>query len=416
MGWSAAPAALIAARAPDRPAGAAAPDRGAGLFRTPVAASEAARHLSSAKMYPYWILFSVSAFAALQYRYSFSASQSARGVLLLVGLAAVTAMLGLRMEIGGDWAAYIDHFKFYRDTDLFGSLTGHLDPGYGLLNWIVGQAGLPFVWVNLICGAIFCWGIFRFTQLEPSPWLALCIAVPYLIIVVGMGYTRQSVAIGFMLAGLASFQKNNSLLKLALYIAAGATFHKTIVVVFPIIALAQQRPFAVKAMILGGLAVLMYYAFAASSAESLYANYVVEEYDAAGAAIRLAMNAVPAAIFLKFRDRFQMTTLQSSLWRNFAWVSIALLLAVPVFSSSVFLDRLGLYFIPLQMVVIGRIPFTGRTAPYSARIALGIIAAYAVVMFAWFNTGVNAQWWLPYELYVGSDEQVVRLEQGLQDQ
>jgi hypothetical protein len=315
------------------------------------------------------------------------------------------------MEIGGDWEAYVEHFKFYREANLFQAL-GHLDPGYGFVNWLVARAGLSFIWTNLVCACIFCWGLGRFLKIEPSPWLALVVAVPYLIIVVAMGYTRQAVAIGFLLAGIVDFQKHNSLLRLAAYIAGGALFHKTVVVMFPVLALAQDRSMLVKGVMMMGLAVLLYAAFASSAAETLYSNYVTEEYDAAGALIRLSMNAAPAILFLLARKRFHLIPLAEKIWRNIAIAALVLLAGLVFFSSTVFLDRLGLYLIPIQLMVFGRLPFIGLRSPYSAPMALGVIALYATVLFAWLNTGVNAQWWVPYEMYLPSEKNKLRLEEG----
>ncbi len=42
-------------------------------------------------------------------------------------------------------------------------------------------------------------GLVQFCRKQPLPWLALAVAAPFIIIVVGMGYTRQSVALGFIL-------------------------------------------------------------------------------------------------------------------------------------------------------------------------------------------------------------------------
>ena len=47
----------------------------------------------------------------------------------------------------------------------------------------------------------FTYGLFRICRQQPNPWLALVVATPFLIIVVGMGYTRQAAAMGFLMIG-----------------------------------------------------------------------------------------------------------------------------------------------------------------------------------------------------------------------
>ena len=45
----------------------------------------------------------------------------------------------------------------------------------------------------------FIIGLTIFVKSLPNPWLGYVIAFPYLITVVGMGYSRQAVVIGFSL-------------------------------------------------------------------------------------------------------------------------------------------------------------------------------------------------------------------------
>ena len=87
-----------------------------------------------------------------------------------------------------------------------------------LLNWFAGQNELGFWFVNTVCGGIFSYGLIAFARSQPRPWLALAVAVPYLIIVVAMGYTRQAAAIGFVMLGLVRLG-NGSFVRFALCIA-----------------------------------------------------------------------------------------------------------------------------------------------------------------------------------------------------
>lgn len=361
-------------------------------------------------MWPYWILFLTCAFGT--FAYAPSRTQQRRGArpLLLAMLLAIALMVGFRMEVGGDWYIYLGHFGFYRSVDFTEVPAGGLDIGFGLINWLVAWAGLSPVWINVFAASVFCWGLGKFLQNEPHPWLALVVAVPYLIIVVAMGYTRQSIAIGFLLAAIVDFQKHNSLIRLGMYLAAGALFHKTVVIMFPIIALAQKRHILLKLMMVALMAVILYYAFAASEAENLYMNYVVSDYDAAGAAIRLFMGAVPAFIFLLFKRRFGFSGAGEAMWRNLAVGSLMLFLAFPMFESSVFLDRSGLYFLPVQLMVYNRLPFTIGSGSYKGSAALVVVAGYATVLGVWLTTATHAAYWLPYEVYLSTSEQEARIE------
>ena len=64
-----------------------------------------------------------------------------------------------------------------------------------MLNWLSIQMDWGILGVNLIGGAIFAFGLVAFCRRQPRPWLALAVAIPYLVIVVAMGYSRQGIAL-----------------------------------------------------------------------------------------------------------------------------------------------------------------------------------------------------------------------------
>ena len=270
---------------------------------------------------------------------------------LLAALALAPAlMIGLRYETGADWSAYLSIFEAYSYMDL-GMVFAESDPGYGLLNWVVSGLGLEIWAVNLVCAAIFTWGLVKLAKRQPNPWLAFLVVIPYLVIVVAMGYTRQAVAIGFVMAALAEWDKR-SLLRFAIYIVLAATFHKTAVLVLPLVALSATRNRVLTGASILGLGVLLYYTFLESSVDQLLSAYVEAEYSSEGAAIRVSMNLLPAILFLLFQNRFARTEPELKLWRIFSLAALGTLVLLFVLPSSTAVDRVALYLIPLQLVVL----------------------------------------------------------------
>ena len=72
------------------------------------------------------------------------------------------------------------------------------EPLYMLTNWFASQVGQGIVLVNVICASIFSFGLVRYCRKQPFPWIGLLISFPVLIIMVSLGYTRQSAGIGFV--------------------------------------------------------------------------------------------------------------------------------------------------------------------------------------------------------------------------
>ena len=188
-------------------------------------------------MLVYWLLFAYFATGAL-----LSARSGGRqpSMPFIIGSALIALAIGLRYEVGADWESYEFLFSYARFADL-GRVLQLGDPGYQLLNWIAQRIGDDIWVVNLVCGFIFAWGLYRFCRVQPDSWLAFTVAIPYLVVVVAMGYSRQAVAIGILMAGLAALARGASILKFTIYVGAAVLFHKTAVVVLPLVVFAGQR-------------------------------------------------------------------------------------------------------------------------------------------------------------------------------
>jgi hypothetical protein len=350
---------------------------------------------------PYWLLFSLCAAGALEHRRRFAAPFQGGPLLLTVGLCAAV-MIGLRYDVGGDWETYLEIFEYMRFADL-GENLFTFDPGFTILNWFAHQVGAGVWLINLICAAIFTWGLVRFARQQPNPWLVLVVAVPYLIIVVAMGYTRQAVAIGFLLAGFSILNRAH-IGWFVFYVACAAAFHKSAVIVLPLVALATVQQRLLGTVLILVVSVLMYQIFLAGSVDRLVTNYVEAEYESQGAAIRVAMNLAPAVIFLTLSKRFQLSPVETKLWRVFSWVALGSLALLFLLASSTAVDRLALYLIPLQLFVLSRVPyaFAANGRP-NGQIALLVIIYSATVQFVWLNYASHSEYWLPYQFYPLAD-------------
>jgi hypothetical protein len=350
-------------------------------------------------LFPYWILFSVYAAGAVQYRPD--ARRPIQGGPLLLVVALFTAlMVGFRYQVGGDWLNYLRIFGEISSNDLAATIRMS-DPGYTVLNWLASQLDVGMWFINIICGAIFTWGLARFVREQPNPWLAGVVAVPYLIIVVAMGYTRQAVAMGLILAGLVSLRHRQSIVRFGLYVAVAALFHKSAIIILPLAAFASTRNRLGTLLITALLGFILYYLFVEARIDTMMRNYVTQEYDSSGAGVRIAMNLVPATLLLIFPRRFGLNEFEGRLWRNFALASWAALVILFALNSSTVVDRLALYLIPLQLLVYSRVPYAFSRQQQSALMLTLLVIGYsALVQFIWLTSAVNASYWIPYKFYI----------------
>lgn len=352
-------------------------------------------------MWPYWILFVVPALQAVSRLKQVQPLSGQRwsGVWCMVFLLLVL-MIGLRHSVGGDWGSYSENLASITNLSIAEVLARSKgDPGDSLLNWVAGESGLGIYLVNSVYATLFTWGLLVFCREQPRPWLALTIAVPYLITVVGMGYSRQGVAIGLIMLGLVAL-KNRSVFKFVLWVALAATFHKSAVIMFPLAVLAGTRRRLLTLFWVGITTLILFVLMLQESVDALLLNYVGAEYESSGAAIRVAMNAFPALIFLLKRKRFEMVAAQRSFWTWMAWGSLAFVPLLYFSPSSTAVDRVALYWIPLQLYVLSRLPDAfGLSCEGNALWVYAVVGYSATVHFVWLFFAAHAVYWLPYQFY-----------------
>jgi hypothetical protein len=269
------------------------------------------------------------------------------------------------------------------------------DPAYQAVNWVAYNFDGDVWLVNSICAVFFVWGLFRLCRTQPYPWLTLLVAVPYAVIVIAMGYTRQAVALGLIMAGIADFLRGGSVLRFGIYVAAAALFHKTAIVAFPVVAIATERNRLVNMLIVLAGGILLYDLFLGDAMDNFVENYIRAAYSAQGAAIRIGMNMLAAAVLWLGRRKLELTTVEWKVWRNFSLASVASLVFLVMSPSSAAVDRISLYIIPLQIAVLGRVPLVFKSRLFGTV----LVASYCfAVEFVWLNFAQFSDAWIPYQL------------------
>lgn len=350
-------------------------------------------------MYPYWLLFSLWAAAAIQFnRRQHLVHLPFNGLLILTALA-----IGLRFEVGGDWFNYLE----IKNTIYFMSLgesLAYIDPAYAFLNWTSNQFDIGIWLTNLICGAIFTIGLGRLASAQPNPSLAILIAVPYFIIVVAMGYTRQAAAIGIVCYALATASEDR-IWRLVGLICIAAMFHKSAVLVLPVVLIPVFRKNVLIASVGGMVFVGIFSVFLAGSSDQLVAGYINSGLESQGALIRVSMNVVASVMLLLLSKRFQFTPFMHTYWMANALLSILSLAGLFIGVGSTAIDRLALFLIPLQVVIFSRLPYVlsskKRAVP---SVLLGVIGYSFLVQAVWLNFADNSFAWLPYSTTIFHDE------------
>ena len=345
-------------------------------------------------MIPYWLLLLLPLWASVRApRRPWPAWHA-----WLIGIV-LTTFIGLRHEVGGDWFNYIPYLTRAQDLSLADVMVWG-DPGYNALNWLFASQPWGIYGVNFVSAAIFSAGLVLFCRAQPRPWLALCISIPYLVIVVAMGYSRQGVALGLLMPGLLALERGR-LRPFLVSMAAAATFHSTalVMLVFVVPAVPGRSPTmrALRLLLLLIVGASLVQTFLAARVEQLVGGYIEVEYQSEGAAIRVAMNLLPGVFLLLWPKRFEFTHQQLRLWRAMAFTALGCAIALALLpSNSTAVDRIALYVIPLQMVVGSRLPGTHLLGLTPAQLFLSVLVFCLAVQFVWLNFATHASGWLPY--------------------
>ena len=350
-------------------------------------------------MLTYWTAFVILAWMAMSH-----ARPRAAGIQTLPGLKwqltfiGLSLFIGLRHEVGADWFAYISILENAKQDSFFGYL-GFTDPMYASLNWIAANLGANVYFVNLVCGILFTWGLLVFCRQQPRPWLALLVALPYLVTVVAMGYQRQGVALGLSMLGLAALGRGQ-IWRFLFWIAFAATFHKSAVILVPFAALLGNRNRWLTGLVVVTITVLLFLLLIQESVDLLLHTFIESEYGSSGAAIRVAMNTIPAIAFLMRRKNFHLAPEQFKFWTYMSYMALSFIVFLIISPSSAAVDRVALYSIPLQLFVLSRLPdamgIPGRRNIFWVH---AVVAYSTLILFVWLLFSDHAFAWLPYQFY-----------------
>jgi len=314
------------------------------------------------------------------------------GVLLII-------IVGLRHEVGGDWLNYIQGYSWLQGlkfSDLWTIENIADDFGFLLVHWLSENYLNGIYATNLICAAIFIAGLLRVCKNMPIPWIALAVAIPYLVVAVAMGYTRQAAAIGFMMWGLIDLINGRPICYYVM-VFIGVFFHKTALFMLPIGFLYTNSLRSLTDWLL--FVFLFITAIVALMAERL--SYLIQHYvvdtegmESSGALIRVMMNVFAALVFLYFRKRWAERYSDGRLWMIFSIISLVMLPLTFVISTTI--DRMALYFLPMQLVIFSRTPLLIASTYNRTIFILSILFFYIATLFVWLNFGGYSTYWLPY--------------------
>jgi len=323
--------------------------------------------------------------------------------LYLFTFISLTIFIGLRHQVGGDWGAFLKHFKTLKERSFRDNLLT-MDPGYVLLEYISYYLGLGIYGVNTLCGIIFllCFFYFIKTFNIRLPY-ALLIAYPYLIMVVVNGYSRQGVAIGLGMVFWALLYKDK-VLKSVFFLILSALFHKTALILSLLYIKNLRLKLRFKYIIsitISCIVFLLFFKFFQDRFEHFINYYFIKKMHSTGAIIRILINILAGMLLVIFSKQYK--KLYDDYNINFLVfiISVAMLCLAIFQKTTTVADRLLLYFYPVQIIIFPRILYlllhTEKNRALAPLYLFCLISLYTGILFVWLLFAVHRNYWIPYD-------------------
>lgn len=295
--------------------------------------------------------------------------------------------IGLRHHVGMDWNNYLWMIR-YANEGTFIEAFDYAEPGYAILLWISGQAGWGIYGVYLAGTAIFLAGLFRYCKTTPSPWMALLVAMPFLVIVISMSAARQTVAIGVLLWLFADWSRA-SLTKRLAFVLLATSFHISAAGFLAFMMLDFRIPVWLKVIVVaffGGVIVyILNVSGQADYYDSVYGSGQTQTTQSAGAVFHVLINAGPAMVYFLLGKRARAILMPEKFHVQMA--VLAIILMGIAFVASTAASRMSLYVFPVSIRFFSVLPllFLNPDARFALKACLGVF--FLSFLAFWLSAG-----------------------------
>lgn len=312
-----------------------------------------------------------------------------------------------RFEVGCDWSGYLNQYYVYSAVPL-AALAQQAEPLWVGLFSLQTLWDLDYPWINVASSVIFFAGAHVMARRQPNPIAFLVLLFPVLIINMPMSGIRQGAAIGVMFIAFMAFV-NRALVRFVVLVFVAAAFHSS-AMVFMLLAPLVIGKFSRGRLFLAAILALPGAFFLSGSEEAGVAasRYINSGVDAAGALFRVGALGLSGIYFLWFLRRKWERNFPAdfSLAMIGSLMMVGALVLVPV--SSVLADRLAYYLIPVQVLILARIPYF----QWRSNRQLHTVFPYALLflMFVvWTSlSGLFDQCYRPYQTWIFGYPEMVR--------
>jgi len=307
---------------------------------------------------------------------------SLREVLYYICLVGLFIFSAFRYHVGCDWSGYLNIFQISESKQITWQTK---EAGFWIANQLLHYYELDYPYINVIAATFFFIGLHSLAKRQPDPYGFLTLSFPILILNLPMSAIRQGIAVGFFCIACNAFV-NRRLIGFVSPVLLGGLFHSSslfLLILTPFV----RGEYSIRRAALGAAIALpgIYFFLTGNTFESYSKMYVGTHVEAFGAAFRTGLLALTGGAFLFFLDNKWKEHSPSD--HNLVKLGSYLMIFSFMLSiySSVGGDRIGYYLVPIQLVILARLPLLISGA-CSAPVASLPYAALGLVLVTWIRS------------------------------
>ena len=267
-------------------------------------------------------------------RMSWREKSSGQGVFLLFFAVVFSLIFGSRYKVGVDWYNYIE---IYNKISVEGFIFNSLEVSYKLINLLSYYFNGGIGFVIFVCTVVFfIFTMFSFPRLALNPFYFFAITAPYHLVMSGVNYTRQAVALSIFLYAL-SFLINGNKKYFSFFILLASTFHASALLFFPMLFIDYKKRYLF--FVLSIVCPIVVYMMLGQ-----YIQYLQTDLDSSGLYLRATYLLFPTLLLLMNYRRINSLPLVLKRFCFLTILSFPLVLVISGLSSTL-ADRFAYYFI-----------------------------------------------------------------------
>ena len=313
----------------------------------------------------------------------------------------LTLFIGLRYEVGGDWVHYTRYFYSYGLGHETITLIDKFNLGlFFIFNKFAYYTGIQFVGVNFITSLIFMLALAIFLNNSRNRWLALAISFPIIIVILGMGYSRQGLAFAFSLLLLRSLEDRKLFVSI-IYLLLAIISHKSallfsVIFIFYFCYYKNHLYLSFLVILPIFFGIIFFDEFERLTYFYIGSGQHMFSY---GSFPRSLLFFIVASLFLFLKEKYvDMTDYQVFIYTCFSFM-VVLIFPFSLL-ASVGTDRLLLFFYALKIVFVSYANLKDKTVNIIIFLTIGI---YFFYFLTWLFFGANAYSWVPYNFITFDD-------------